>query len=141
MAQGRVWSDDFADQTADGSAPHVALTNNAALVIVYPGTADFIARIAHGLADDLPSAVVLCAECPVIVAPTMHQRMWDNAATQVNLRVLEDRGFVVLRPQETRGHNRSPLGITFSVDDVIRKAEGVLLGVQSNVRESVLTSG
>lgn len=136
MAKGRVWSSDFEDQTPDGSAPHVTLTNSAVLVIVYPATADFIARIAHGLADDLASTVVLCAGCPVIVAPTMHKRMWGNAATQANLQVLEDRGFFVLKPQDEPSQYGPPLGITFSVDTVIRKAQDVLLETHS--RDTVL---
>ncbi len=124
MAAGRVWADDFSDPTEDGSPPHVLLTDQAALIVVYPATANFIAKIAHGLADDLPTTVILSAACPVIVVPAMHWRMWDNAATQANLHVIDERGLTVLWPAS--GETREGSGVSFPVAEVVRRARSLL---------------
>jgi phosphopantothenoylcysteine decarboxylase/phosphopantothenate--cysteine ligase len=80
-----------------GGELHIELAARTDLVLIAPATADVIARLAAGRADDLVTALVLCAKCPVLVAPAMHPNMWENAATQRNARLLgQDRrvGFV-----------------------------------------------
>lgn len=81
---------------------HVRLGKEADAVVIAPATADLIARIAAGRADDLLTASVLVATCPVILAPAMHTEMWLNPATQANVRTLRDRGIVVLDPASGR---------------------------------------
>jgi phosphopantothenoylcysteine decarboxylase / phosphopantothenate---cysteine ligase len=71
-----------------GGEAHVLLAQRADLVAVVPATADLLARFAHGRADDLVSALVLCARGPVVVAPAMHPRMWEHPATQSNVAAL-----------------------------------------------------
>jgi phosphopantothenoylcysteine decarboxylase / phosphopantothenate---cysteine ligase len=78
---------------------HVSLAERADLIVVAPATADVIAKMAHGLADDMVSTTVLAASCPVVVAPAMNTRMWDNQVTQENVRKLEDRGFILVGPE------------------------------------------
>jgi phosphopantothenoylcysteine decarboxylase / phosphopantothenate---cysteine ligase len=78
--------------------PHVRLGQEADLVLVVPATADLLARAAHGLADDLLTATLLTARCPVVMAPAMHTEMWEHAATQANVATLRARGVVVLEP-------------------------------------------
>jgi phosphopantothenoylcysteine decarboxylase / phosphopantothenate---cysteine ligase len=78
--------------------PHVELARGAELVVVAPATANILAKMAAGFADDLVSATLLTATCPVLVAPAMHTEMWENAATQANLEVLESRGVTFVGP-------------------------------------------
>jgi phosphopantothenoylcysteine decarboxylase / phosphopantothenate---cysteine ligase len=82
--------------------PHVRLGQTADLVIVAPATADLLARAAAGMSDDLLTAVLLTARCPVVFAPAMHTEMWQHPATQANVSVLRDRGAVVLDPAAGR---------------------------------------
>lgn len=84
------------DMFAPGTAgePHVELGQNSDLVLVVPATADALARFATGRADDLTSALVLCARCPVLVAPAMHPSMWHHPATARNVAQLTADGRV-----------------------------------------------
>lgn len=77
---------------------HIELAARADLLVVAPATADFLAKAAHGAADDLLSTLVLCAECPVIVAPAMNSAMWGKAAVQRNVRQVEADGATVVAP-------------------------------------------
>lgn len=77
---------------------HIELAARAELLVVAPATADFLAKAAHGIADDLLSALVLCAECPVVVAPAMNSAMWGKAAVQRNVRQVEADGMTVVAP-------------------------------------------
>lgn len=82
--------------------PHVRLGQEADLVIVAPATADLMARAAAGRSDDLLTAVLLTARCPVIFAPAMHTEMWEHAATRANVATLRSRGSIVLDPASGR---------------------------------------
>jgi phosphopantothenoylcysteine decarboxylase/phosphopantothenate--cysteine ligase len=82
--------------------PHVRIGQDADLVIVAPATADLMARAAMGRADDLLTAVLLTARCPVIFAPAMHTEMWEHPATQANVDTLRGRGAIVLDPASGR---------------------------------------
>jgi len=82
--------------------PHVRLGQEADLVIVAPATADLMARAAAGRSDDLLTAVLLTARCPVIFAPAMHTEMWEHAATRANVATLRSRGCIVLDPVSGR---------------------------------------
>src|SRR4051794_19304065 len=77
---------------------HVAVGKQAELVIVAPATADLLARAATGQADDLLTATLLVARCPVLLAPAMHTEMWEHAATVANVATLRSRGVHVLDP-------------------------------------------
>lgn len=90
-----VWAD--ADQV-----PHIALGKAADLVLVAPATADLLARAAAGRADDLLTATLLTARCPVVYAPAMHTEMWEHPATVANVATLRGRGAVVLEPASGR---------------------------------------
>jgi phosphopantothenoylcysteine decarboxylase/phosphopantothenate--cysteine ligase len=80
--------------------PHVELARGADLLLVAPATANSLAKMAHGLADDLFSATFLTAHCPVVVVPAMHTEMWENQATQDNVATLIERGIVAVGPVE-----------------------------------------
>ncbi len=89
---------DLLDPAAEISYGHLALARMADLVLVAPATADLIARIRAGMADDAVTATVLAATCPVLVAPAMNTRMWRNAVTQENVAALRARGIHLVGP-------------------------------------------
>ncbi|KZE99805.1 phosphopantothenoylcysteine decarboxylase [Rhodococcus sp. EPR-279] len=82
--------------------PHVRLGQEADLVVVAPATADLMARIAGGRADDLLTATLLTARCPVVLAPAMHTEMWEHPATVANVATLRSRGTHVIEPASGR---------------------------------------
>ena len=94
-----VWTDLF-DPSAEAAMGHIAMSRTADLVLIAPASADFIARLAHGLADDLLSTVCLATRAPVVLAPAMNGAMWKNAATRANVDVLRSRGIHLLGPGE-----------------------------------------
>ncbi len=80
------------------AVPHVRIGQDADVVVVAPATADLLAKVAHGLADDLLTNVLLTAQCPIVMAPAMHSQMWEHPATQANVQTLRSRGVVVVDP-------------------------------------------
>jgi phosphopantothenoylcysteine decarboxylase/phosphopantothenate--cysteine ligase len=95
---GRPVYSDMWDASVPDSMAHIELSRGKDAVVVAPATADFIAKLANGLADDLLSALCLARECPLIVAPAMNRQMWDHPATQRNVdRLLRD-GVAILGP-------------------------------------------
>ncbi len=82
--------------------PHVALGQQAHLVIIAPATANTLAKLAGGLADNLLSIVALAARCPILIAPAMDVGMWENSATQANMETLRQRGALVVGPAAGR---------------------------------------
>ena len=79
---------------------HVRLARDADVIVVAPATANVIAKMAHGIADDLLTNVLLNATVPLVVAPAMHTEMWEHAATQENVRTLRERGAIIVDPEE-----------------------------------------
>jgi phosphopantothenoylcysteine decarboxylase/phosphopantothenate--cysteine ligase len=94
---GRAARVDLWDANYPGEL-HIELTRKADAVIVAPATADLLARMAHGLADDLATTCLVAAKGPVFVAPAMHPRMWEHPATQANVALLRARGVTVIGP-------------------------------------------
>jgi phosphopantothenoylcysteine decarboxylase / phosphopantothenate---cysteine ligase len=84
--------------TGVAEVPHVRLGQSADLVLIAPATADLLARAAAGRSDDLLTATLLTARCPVVFAPAMHTEMWEHPATQDNVATLRRRGAVVVEP-------------------------------------------
>lgn len=93
---GRAVRDEVWDDIAGGS--HVRVGQRAEVVLVYPATAHTLARLAHGLADDLLTTTLLAATCPVVLAPAMHAEMWQHPATRDNAALLRSRGVRLLGP-------------------------------------------
>jgi phosphopantothenoylcysteine decarboxylase / phosphopantothenate---cysteine ligase len=90
----------FPDQAPPEHDPlsHLELVRNADAYLIAPASANTLAKLAHGLADNLLTSAALAAPCPVLVAPAMNDQMWANAATQANLQLLRERGVTVLDP-------------------------------------------
>src|SRR5512134_3049606 len=97
---GRSVRTDLWDEAAEAAMGHIELARWADRVLVAPASADFLARLAHGLADDLLTTLCLATDAPLSVAPAMNRLMWANAATQANVTVLRSRGVTVLGPDE-----------------------------------------
>ena len=88
------------DAAAEAAMGHLELARWAELVIVAPATANTIAKLAHGMADDLVSTVCLASDAPLAVAPAMNHRMWLHPATQANIATLRARGVQVIGPDD-----------------------------------------
>jgi phosphopantothenoylcysteine decarboxylase/phosphopantothenate--cysteine ligase len=93
----RVWQALW-DERMDNGMAHIDLTRGAAALLVAPATADFLAKLAHGFADDLLSTLCLARDCPLLVAPAMNRQMWENPATQRNVVQLRTDGVSILGP-------------------------------------------
>jgi phosphopantothenoylcysteine decarboxylase/phosphopantothenate--cysteine ligase len=92
-----VWSDLWDPRVPDAMG-HIQLSRDRELIVVAPTSADFMAKVAHGLADDLLSTLCVARRCPLMLAPAMNVEMWENAATQRNLGVLRDDGVLIEGP-------------------------------------------
>jgi phosphopantothenoylcysteine decarboxylase/phosphopantothenate--cysteine ligase len=100
-----VMSDLFGTQSApglEGGEAHVALSDWPEAILVAPATANFLAKLAHGLADEVLSTTVLAASAPLVLAPAMHTRMWQAPATRANCELLRGRGVALAGPVEGR---------------------------------------
>lgn len=94
-----VWTDLWSCEAAC-DVQHIALTGAADLVLIAPATANIIGKIAGGIADDVVTTLVISADGPVVFAPAMNDRMWNNAAVQHNTSVLKQRGYEPVEPSE-----------------------------------------
>jgi phosphopantothenoylcysteine decarboxylase / phosphopantothenate---cysteine ligase len=95
---GKPVRDDLWDESSEAAMGHIELARWADEIVIAPATADFIAKLAHGFAEDLLSTLCLASTAPITIAPAMNRQMWANAATQANVRLLKDRGVRVLGP-------------------------------------------
>jgi phosphopantothenoylcysteine decarboxylase/phosphopantothenate--cysteine ligase len=109
-----------------GSVLHVRLAHEAEVAVVAPATANVIAKLAGGIADDLITSTLLEVRCPLLLAPAMHTGMWGHPATQANVRALEERGVVLIGPMsgplaagdEGLGRMAEPEDLLAAVEDV-----------------------
>ncbi|MGH2363335.1 MAG: flavoprotein, partial [Chloroflexota bacterium] len=96
LARRRVWTSMW---ERSEEIPHIALVREAEVFAIVPATADVIAKLAHGIADDLLTNAALAARIPLIVAPAMNTAMLEHPATAANLRTLEARGVTIVEPE------------------------------------------
>jgi phosphopantothenoylcysteine decarboxylase/phosphopantothenate--cysteine ligase len=99
LSEDRVYSDMFS-LTDESEMGHIQLSRDADLLVVAPATANILARMASGLADDLASTVLLATDKPVLAAPAMNVRMWTHAATVANVETLKKRGITFIGPND-----------------------------------------
>ena len=97
---GRPVFSELLDHDSEAGMGHIELARWSDIILVAPASANFLARLAHGMADDLLSTLCLAADSPLLVAPAMNQRMWLNQATSDNLDTLRTRGISILGPAE-----------------------------------------
>jgi phosphopantothenoylcysteine decarboxylase/phosphopantothenate--cysteine ligase len=86
------------DEEMEDTMPHISLGRGTDVILVAPASANFIARLATGFADDLLSTLCLARDCPLLVAPAMNRQMWENPATQRNVATLQADGITILGP-------------------------------------------
>ncbi|MBE3596391.1 MAG: bifunctional phosphopantothenoylcysteine decarboxylase/phosphopantothenate--cysteine ligase CoaBC [Hydrogenibacillus sp.] len=124
MSRERVYSDPFEEADPSGIA-HIDVADRADLVVVAPATANVIAKLAHGIADDMLSTVLLAATAPVMIAPAMNVHMYRHPAVQANLALLTARGYHFLEPDEGplacgytgKGRMMEPEAIVEAIED------------------------
>jgi phosphopantothenoylcysteine decarboxylase/phosphopantothenate--cysteine ligase len=137
----RVFTDMF-DPAQPGEV-HLELAGRSDLILVVPATADVLARFAGGRADDLVSALVLCATCPILIAPAMHPTMWSHPATQRNVATLvADRriGFVGPTFGEVASGD-SGLGRMAEPDQIAQQASAQFVGISLSGKHIVISAG
>ncbi len=124
IAKNKIYTELFSADDVDGMT-HIKLSRDHDLIIVAPASADFIAKMANGYADDLASTVILAANKKIIIAPAMNEKMWENNATQRNLKMLEESGASTIDPASDSlacgeigvGKMREPLEIAAAIED------------------------
>lgn len=125
-----------------GEVLHVKLAREADVAVVAPATANTIAKLAHGLADDLLASTMLEVTCPVVVAPAMHSGMWEHAATRANIELLRSRGAVVVGPVTgPLAHGDEGIGRLADPEDVVAAVRGTLARDDLAGRRVLITSG
>jgi phosphopantothenoylcysteine decarboxylase / phosphopantothenate---cysteine ligase len=97
LSNERCYTDLF-DPESEFDAGHIRLAREADLIVVAPATADLMAKMAHGAADDLASAILLASDAPILIAPAMNPLMWNNAATRRNVATLQRDGIAMIGP-------------------------------------------
>jgi phosphopantothenoylcysteine decarboxylase/phosphopantothenate--cysteine ligase len=136
-----VLTDEFERDPARGAFPgqpapehdplsHLELVRNADVLVVAPASANTIAKLAHGLADNLLTNAALAATCPLLVAPAMNNHMWAHAATRANVATLRERGVTVLEPGAGRlaSHGESGPGRLPEPADLLAAIDALLAG-------------
>jgi phosphopantothenoylcysteine decarboxylase / phosphopantothenate---cysteine ligase len=110
------------DSRVANGMPHIELSRDRDLIVVAPATADFMAKLVHGAADDLLATLCLARECPLMVAPAMNRQMWENPATQRNISRLREDGIAVLGPDAgDQACGESGMGRMLEPTDLVRE--------------------
>lgn len=99
LSENKVY-DELFNLTDEAEMGHISLSRENDIILVMPATANILAKMAHGIADDLPTTLLLATDSPVMVAPSMNVRMWEHPATQTNMQVLQDNGVKIVGPDE-----------------------------------------
>jgi phosphopantothenoylcysteine decarboxylase/phosphopantothenate--cysteine ligase len=124
---GRPVRSELWDPEAEAAMGHIELARWADLVLVAPATADFLAKLTHGQADDLLSTLCLATDRPIAVVPAMNRLMWSNAATQANVATLKQRGVHLLGPAEgDQACGETGAGRMLEPLEIVSRADGLL---------------
>ena len=123
----------FYDEKENWRPGHIQLADRANLLLIAPATANIIAELAHGLASHPLAAIALATRAPILIAPAMNGKMWENAATQENVATLRSRGADFIGPEEGMlACGYEGIGRLWKVDDIAFRAE-FLLARQDNL--------
>ena len=142
LSEQKVHSELFS-LTQESEMGHIRLSREVDLVVVAPASADLLAKMAHGRADDLASTVLLATDKSVLVAPAMNVRMWEHAATQANLKTLTERSVRVVGPNEgDMACGEYGMGRMAEPDEILAAIEGYFaLDARLSGRRALVTSG
>jgi phosphopantothenoylcysteine decarboxylase/phosphopantothenate--cysteine ligase len=143
LSESKVYTELFS-LTDESEMGHIQLSRSADLLVVVPASADILARMANGMADDLASTVLLATDKPVLVAPAMNVRMWHHAATQANMTLLSQRGVHSVGPVEGAmacnefgfGRMSEPAEIMAAIQGLLAPSAHPLAG-----KHAIVTSG
>ena len=140
LSEHRVYTDLWEEP---GVVLHVRLAHETDLAVVAPATANVIAKLAQGIADDLLTSTLLEASCPIVVAPAMHSGMWEHAATQTNVTTLSERGVRVVGPVSgSLAAGDDGVGRMSEPEDILAEIAGVLVAAgELSGRRIVVTAG
>ncbi len=141
LTGNHVFTDQWDARIANNMA-HIELSRKADVIVAVPASADLLAKISHGLANDLVSATCLAKECPLIVVPAMNKQMWENAATQRNMQQLQVDGITVLGPTSgTQACGENGMGRMLEAAEIL---EGIIAFFQKKVlagKKVLITAG
>ncbi len=120
---------DLFNLTEEGEISHIALADRADLILIAPATADILAKVAHGLCDDLVTTVICATKAPVLFAPSMNVHMWENPITQENVESLKRHSYRILEPDsgalacgyEGKGRLPEPKAIIWEIEKTLNK--------------------
>jgi len=141
LTGNHVYTDQW-DARISNNMAHIELSRKADVIVAVPASADLLAKISHGLANDLVSATCLAKECPLIVVPAMNKQMWENAATQRNMQQLQADGITVLGPTSgTQACGENGMGRMLEAAQIL---EGIIAFFQKKVlagKKVLITAG
>ena len=144
LSHEKVYTNIFS-LTDEAEMGHLRLSQEADLIVVAPATADILAKMANGLADDLASTVLLAADAPILVAPAMNHRMWQHPATAANMAALEARGVLRIGPEDgPLAEDESGPGRMAEPEAILAAIENALAGATDRPlagRRALVTSG
>ena len=141
LARSKVYTELF-DLTEEAQMGHIELSRAADLILVAPATAQIIAKMAHGMADDLATTLLLATDTPVMIAPSMNVRMWQHPATQRNLKQLQQDEVQLIDPNdgEMACGEYGP-GRMAEVDEILAQVAGFFRNGPLEGRHVLVTSG
>lgn len=130
------------DARMPNAMAHIDLSRRADLILVAPASADFIARAANGMADDLLATMVLARDCPLLLAPAMNRQMWENPATQRNVEGLQQDGVVLLGPANgEQACGEVGLGRMLEPEEICEGVLSFLVAKTLSGRKLLMTAG
>ncbi|MCA1955323.1 bifunctional phosphopantothenoylcysteine decarboxylase/phosphopantothenate--cysteine ligase CoaBC [Zymomonas sp.] len=143
---GHPVAQDMWDESEESSIRHIRLAREADVIIVAPASADFISKMANGLANDLASTVILAADSPILVAPAMNHRMWHHSATQRNIHRLKSDGIAFIDPEAgPMACGETGIGRLADPEDIILSTESLLAREENHQslknRHFIVTAG
>jgi phosphopantothenoylcysteine decarboxylase/phosphopantothenate--cysteine ligase len=141
LTGNHVYTDQW-DARISNNMAHIELSRKADVIVAVPASTDLLAKISHGLANDLVSATCLAKECPLVVVPAMNKQMWENAATQRNMKQLQADGITVLGPTSgTQACGENGMGRMLEAAEIL---EGIIAFFQKKVlagKKVLITAG
>jgi phosphopantothenoylcysteine decarboxylase/phosphopantothenate--cysteine ligase len=141
LTRRRVYSAIDEPWTSD-QAGHVTLADESDVLLIVPATANTIARLAHGLVDDMLTAVALATRAPLLLAPAMEHNMWHHSATQHNLATLRERGAIVIEPESGRlASGATGDGRMASVESIVERVNSLVAAGPLNGKRIVVSAG
>jgi phosphopantothenoylcysteine decarboxylase/phosphopantothenate--cysteine ligase len=133
---------DLWDASFENNMAHIELTRGVDAIVVAPATADFLAKIAHGICDDLLTTTCIARACPLLVAPAMNVEMWENAATQRNVATLRADGVTLLGPAAgDQACGEVGMGRMLEPDEILQGVLSFLAPKKLAGRKVVVTAG